>query len=195
MKIYTKTGDEGTTSLFGGRRVSKAHARIEAYGLADHLNAQLGVVCLHVQPRDESGDLRDRLQRVQAELFNLGADLATPLDVQNERIVRLAAGEAEQLEREIDEMEATLSPLTTFILPGGTPAAAHLHVARTTCRQVERAVVLLADQEPINQHVATYLNRLSDWLFVLARVANERAGVADVAWVSPRAQSANGQAS
>ncbi len=190
MKIYTKTGDEGKTSLFGGRRVSKAHARIEAYGLADHLNAQLGVVCLHVPP----GDLLDRLQRVQAELFNLGADLATPLDVQNDYIVRLEAHGVEQLEREIDEMEESLSPLVTFILPGGTPAAAHLHVARTTCRQVERAVVALADMEPINQQVATYLNRLSDWLFVLARIANARAGVADVPWISPRAQPANGRA-
>ncbi len=190
MKIYTKTGDEGKTSLFGGRRVSKAHARIEAYGLADHLNAQLGVVCLHLS----SGALLERTQRVQAELFNLGADLATPLDVQNDHIVRLGAREAEQLEREIDEMEETLSPLTTFILPGGTPASAHLHVARTTCRQVERAVVALADREPINQHVATYLNRLSDWLFVLARVANARAGVADVPWISPRAQSTNARA-
>ncbi len=189
MKIYTKTGDEGKTSLFGGRRVSKAHERIEAYGLADHLNAQLGVVCLHVQP----GDLLERLQRVQAELFNLGADLATPLDVENDYIVRLEAREVEQLEQEIDEMEESLSPLTTFILPGGTPAAAHLHMARTTCRQVERAVVVLADMEPINQQVATYLNRLSDWLFVLARVANARAEVADVPWVSPRAQSTNGR--
>lgn len=181
MKIYTKTGDGGETSLFGGRRVSKAHVRIEAYGLVDQLNAQLGVTRLHVADADLDG----LLHRVQCELFSLGADLATPLDVRSDYIVRMSDDLALRLEAEMDEMDAELSPLTTFILPAGVAAAAYLHLARTICRTAERAVVLLAEHESITTAALTYLNRLSDWLFTLARYMNHRAETADVPWISP----------
>ena len=181
MKIYTKTGDMGETALFGGRRVSKAHARIEAYGLVDQLNAQLGIVALHVDDRELSAFI----QRVQSQLFDLGADLATPLDVKSDYIVRVSADQIEKLEQEIDQMETELSPLKTFILPGGSAAAAHLHMARTICRQAERATVHLSSIEQINENALIMLNRLSDWFFVMARLANHRQQIADIPWISP----------
>lgn len=186
MKIYTKTGDAGQTGLFGGRRVSKAHIRIEAYGVVDKLNAQLGVVRHHLA--DTSAGLAEIdavLHRIQSELFVLGADLATPLEVESSYIPRVDEEQIARLEREIDQFDAALSPLQSFILPGGSGAAAYLHLARTTCREAERATVHLSTEEPINHHALIYLNRLSDWLFTVARYANERQGVADVPWVSP----------
>lgn len=184
MKIYTKTGDMGETTLFGGRRVSKANARIESYGLVDQLNAQLGIVMLHV----DDPELSTLIQRVQSQLFDLGADLATPVDVESDYIVRVSSTQVEQLEQEIDQMETELAPLKTFILPGGTPAAAHLHMARTICRQAERATVHLSSIEPINEYALILLNRLSDWLFVMARLANHRNQTPDIPWISPTAK-------
>ena len=186
MKIYTKTGDAGQTGLFGGRRVSKAHIRIEAYGIVDKLNAQLGVVRHHLADQAESYAYLDTLlHRIQSELFILGADLATPLEVESSYITRLEETQIQQLEQEIDQFEELLAPLKSFILPGGTGAAAYLHMARTTCREAERATVHLSTEEPINQHALIYLNRLSDWLFTAARYANQHQGVADVPWISP----------
>lgn len=189
-KIYTKTGDAGETTLFGGRRVSKSHARIEAYGLVDQVNAELGVARLYVG----ASELDALLHRVQSELFTIGADLATPHDVRSDYIVRTSDLMVEQLEHEIDQFEAELPPLKTFILPGGTPGAAHLHLARTLCRNAERATVHLSTYEAVSPAAVRYLNRLSDWLFVLARVANHRQQVDDIPWISPANVRQSGQA-
>ena len=177
MKIYTKTGDAGETGLFGGPRVRKDHARIEAFGTVDELNSHLGVIRTH----PAAAEFDPLLRRVQGELFDLGAQLATPkADVE-----RITAGHVEALEKEIDVHDGTLAPLTTFILPTGTPLAAAIHVARTVCRRAERRVVTLA-AEPgatIPSNAIEYLNRLGDLLFVLAREANRRDGVADDPWI------------
>ncbi|NJN66047.1 MAG: cob(I)yrinic acid a,c-diamide adenosyltransferase [Chloroflexaceae bacterium] len=179
MKIYTRTGDNGTTGLWGGQRVTKDAPRVAAYGEVDELNAMLGVVrASGVDPM-----LDEALGRVQQELFVVGADLATPGEAT--RIDRTSAESAARLEQEIDQFEAELEPLRQFILPGGALPSAYLHLARTICRRAERCVVALAAAEPVNQAVLTYFNRLSDWLFVLARLVNVRAGVADVPWNSP----------
>lgn len=179
MKIYTKTGDLGETSLFGGRRLPKHHIRIEAYGTVDEMNAVLGLAVAHCP----LPDLRASLERVQAELFELGADLATPLDAQTSHIVRVHEANVQWLEGEIDAWEATLPPLQNFILPGGSETGALLHIARTVCRRAERAVTALAEVEPVNEQTLRYLNRLSDWLFVLARVVNHRQGVTETQWL------------
>jgi cob(I)alamin adenosyltransferase len=177
MKIYTKTGDAGETGLFGGPRVRKDHARIEAFGTVDELNSHLGVLRTH----PGAAVFDPLLRRVQGELFDLGAQLATP----NAAAERITAKHVEALEREIDAHEKTLTPLTTFILPTGTPLAAAIHVARTVCRRSERRVVTLA-AEPgatIPANAIEYLNRLGDLLFVLARETNRRDGVADDPWI------------
>lgn len=181
MKVYTKTGDSGQTSLFGGQRISKGHQRIEAYGIVDKLNAQLGVVRVHL----EDADLDDLVHRIQSELFTLGADLATPNPVQSPHLQRVSPPFIARLEGEIDGFEAELPRLQSFILPGGSVASAYLHVARTTCREAERATVRLAEADPVNELAVIYLNRLSDWLFVLARLVNHRHHVADVPWHAP----------
>lgn len=178
MKIYTRTGDDGTTALFSGGRVSKAHLRVEVYGTVDELNSILGVVRT-LQPYSD-----DMLARIQHELFVLGADLATPLDASSRHTVRVSADAVARLEAEIDRLTADLPPLTNFILPGGSPAAAHLHVARTVCRRAERLAVALAEHAALGEWVVPYLNRLSDFLFTLARWENLRAGAPDVKWVS-----------
>ena len=179
MKIYTRTGDEGTTALFGGDRVVKSHPRIEAYGTVDELNSVVGVVIAHL---DAGADrLSGVLGRIQHELFDLGADLATP-EHSRASVARVGGAHAAALEADIDAFEADLAPLRRFILPGGTPAAAHLHVARTVCRRAERLTVEAATREPINEGAVVYLNRLSDLFFVLARWANHAASVADVEW-------------
>ncbi len=181
MKIYTKTGDGGETGLWGGKRVRKDGARINAYGSVDELNAVLGIVRACELP-----DGVDALvQRIQNELFVLGSDLATPGEAA--RIPRIQEHYIQQLEAEIDQFEAELEPLKNFILPGGTMAAAQIHLARTVCRRTERGIITLAGMEEINPFVLPYVNRLSDWLFVLARVANARAGVPDVLWHNPLA--------
>ncbi len=179
MKIYTKTGDEGTTGLLGPGRVSKDDARLEAYGTLDETNAVLGVARASGLGAEE--DLV--LARIQAELFAAGASLADP-NPEGKFHAGLSVDHVATLEREIDAMEAQLKPLTSFILPGGTSAAAHLHMARTTCRRAERAVVHLArlPDEFVAPILVPYLNRLSDHLFVLARFVNQRAGAPDVPW-------------
>lgn len=180
MKIYTRTGDEGTTGLFGGQRVAKTHPRVEAYGALDELNAVLGLAAAWTV----DADLRARLEVVQARLFTLGADLATPADTAASAWIRRVPPEwTSELEAEMDAMDGELGPLASFILPGGTPTAAGLHLARTVCRRAERASVRArASGEPINDHVLAYLNRLGDWLFVAARLANARADVRETPW-------------
>jgi cob(I)alamin adenosyltransferase len=178
MKIYTKTGDKGTTSLFSGGRVSKAHQRVEAYGTVDELNAVIGVARAH-HPTAQTDAW---LEQVQRQLFHLGADLATPLDAQAEWVVRLEAATITWLENTIDTMTEALPPLTNFILPGGTLAAAQLHVARTVCRRAERLVVMLAEHETLNPQTLIYLNRLSDFLFTLSRWENLQSGESEEKW-------------
>lgn len=180
MKIYTRTGDAGETGLFGGGRVPKDALRVHAYGTVDECNAALGLA----RAAGLDPELDALLAQVQAQLFVVGADLATPGE--HAHTSRVGADEVAFLERAIDGLEAGLEPLRQFILPGGTAAAAHLHMARTVCRRAERWAVSLAHAEPINPQVLSYLNRLSDLLFVMARAANARAGQSDVPWVSPR---------
>lgn len=178
MKIYTKTGDDGTTSLFSGGRVLKNHLRVEAYGTIDELNSVLGVArAHHAHPRTDTW-----ITKVQRQLFNLGADLATPLDAKADWVVRMDAATVAWLEQSIDEMTDELPELKNFILPGGSLAAANIHVARTICRRAERIVVDLQAQEPIGDHVVNYLNRLSDFLFTLARWENMQAGIPEDKW-------------
>jgi cob(I)alamin adenosyltransferase len=178
VKIYTKTGDDGTTGLFGGGRVKKASSRVEAYGTVDELNAALGVA--RATGLDEPTD--DTLAHAQIDLFTLGAELAcVPGKEATLAMPLLNDEDIGRLERDIDEAEATLMPLKTFILPAGSPQAAALHLARTVCRRAERAVVGVEDAPP-RREVVVYLNRLSDLLFVLARQANATARVADVPW-------------
>ncbi len=178
MKIYTRGGDEGKTTLFAGGRVSKNHARLHAYGTVDELNSVLGVVLAAGTPET----LAAPLQRVQRELFIVGADLATPLEAPSNYVVRVSAQLTAALEAEIDEWDAQLPPLKHFILPGGTLCAALLHQARTVCRRAERWVVALQDSQEINGEALRYLNRLSDWLFVTARYANHLANMPEVIW-------------
>ncbi len=177
MKIYTKTGDAGETGLFGGTRVSKASAKVSAYGDVDELNSVLGLARL--SPIDEPHDAL--LAAIQSELFDLGAELASRAG-KDPGVAKIDDARIEELERAIDRAESELTPLTSFILPGGTHAAAHLHLARTVCRRAERSVVALAQTDPVRPEVLRYLNRLSDLLFVLARLANARGGVPDVRW-------------
>jgi cob(I)alamin adenosyltransferase len=181
MKIYTKTGDKGETGLFGGGRVSKSHPRVEAYGDIDELNAMIGLArSIEMMPR-----IDEVLAPVQRDLFSLGALLATPnrdkVKQQLEK-ARIDDTRVAELERAIDDGEAELEPLTAFILPGGTPKSAALHVARTVCRRAERKVISLGGEVDVPPIVVKYLNRLSDLLFVLARVANRRAGAPEVIW-------------
>lgn len=181
LKIYTKTGDSGDTGLFGGGRVSKDHPRVAAYGEVDELNAFIGMArSVDMMPR-----IDEVLAPVQVDLFALGALLATPdIDRMKKQLGKARISEARiaQLEQAIDDGEAELEPLKAFILPGGTPKAAALHVARTVCRRAERAVIGLQKEVEVPQVVIIYLNRLSDLLFVLARVANRRAGAGEVTW-------------
>ena len=178
-RIYTRTGDAGETGLFGGGRVSKAAARVAAYGEVDELNAVLGWVLLKV----DDAAVRDRLRDIQADLFTLGAHLATPPDARSRgHLPPLPAERVPEFERWIDDAEAELAPLRSFILPGGAEAGAALHVARTVCRRAERAVVALAAEEQVEATVLVYLNRLSDLLFDLARLANQRAQHPETPW-------------
>ncbi len=180
MKIYTKTGDAGETGLFGGPRVAKDAARVEAYGAVDELNAALGATLA----RCGDGDLGSLLTAIQAQLFTLGAELATPPGAARARAALPPVEPAwiAALEAAIDRLEAELPPLRHFILPGGAPLAADLHVARAVCRRAERRVISLHHGEPLAAEVLAYLNRLSDFLFVAARAANHRAGVKETIW-------------
>ncbi len=176
MKLYTKVGDDGSTSLFGGSRVSKTDLRVVAYGCVDELNAALGVAV----GTCEDAEIKAFLQQIQSELFVVGAELATPSTAQPR--TQLAEDRIAALEGLIDRSDEECPPLTQFILPGGSPTAAHLHLARTVCRRAERATVELAAKEPVRNAIMVYLNRLGDLLFALARLANHRAGMPDVPW-------------
>jgi ATP:cob(I)alamin adenosyltransferase len=182
MKIYTKTGDEGQTGLFGGPRVRKDDVRIEAYGTVDELNAAIGLA--RCQPLPPAID--QCLLRVQSELFSVGAELATP-DPQKHGTTLVGERQIAALEASIDQLEETLPPLKNFILPGGSPAAAMLHVARGICRRAERRVVTLASQPKVaaTAHLIRYLNRLGDYLFVAARSAGQHASIAEIPWEKP----------
>jgi cob(I)alamin adenosyltransferase len=175
-RIYTKGGDKGETSLGDGGRVKKHALRVEAYGTVDEANAAIGVARLHAE-----GAVLEMLARIQNDLFDLGADLCTPeTGRKSEGALRILPSQTERLEREIDAMNAELKPLDSFILPGGTPLAAQLHVARTVTRRAERLVTALAEAETLNPEAIKYVNRLSDHLFVLSRVANRETG--DILW-------------
>jgi cob(I)alamin adenosyltransferase len=176
-RIYTRGGDKGETSLGDGTRVPKQALRVEAYGTVDEANAAIGLARLHADPDSDA-----MLARIQNDLFDLGADLCTPEDGRRAAgALRIVAAQVERLEREIDRMNAALRPLESFILPGGTPAAAYLHLARTVTRRAERLVCALATEESVNPQVVKYLNRLSDHLFVLGRRVNDN-GARDVLW-------------
>jgi cob(I)alamin adenosyltransferase len=176
-RIYTKTGDTGETGLGDGSRVAKDHPRVTAYGTVDELNAVLGLIVA------QSAEFQELLRSIQNDLFDVGADLCVPQTPQEApaKSLRVRAEQAERLEKEIDRYNADLQPLRSFVLSGGAPAAAWCHLARTVCRRAERDVVALSHAESINPQVVIYLNRLSDLLFVLARVAN-RNGQDDVLW-------------
>ncbi len=179
MKIYTKTGDDGSTGLFGGPRVRKDDPRIEAYGDVDELNASLG----WARSRELPEAIDELLHQIQNDLFTAGAQLATP-DPEKQLAAAIGLDDIEALENAIDHFDANLPPLKNFILPGGTSAAAALHAARTICRRAERRIITLAqtDGTTISPDLIVYINRLSDLLFVLARSANFTAGVEDVPW-------------
>ncbi|HEY3876040.1 MAG TPA: cob(I)yrinic acid a,c-diamide adenosyltransferase [Candidatus Kapabacteria bacterium] len=179
MKIYTKTGDDGTTGLFGGGRVPKDSARIAAYGDVDELNSFIGFCAAAAQEQE----MESFLKRIQEDLFVLGADLATPLETRSTyNVPRITEENAKRLERAIDEHTALLPDLKKFILPGGSELASRFHLGRTVCRRAERSLVHLAASEEIGTFDVIYLNRLSDLLFTLARRANQLTGVGDVEW-------------
>jgi len=182
MKIYTKTGDDGQTGLFGGPRVRKDDVRIEAYGTVDELNAALGLArCQPLPP-----EIDQCLLRVQSELFSVGAELATP-DPQKHGTALIGQRQIAALETAIDQLEATLPALRNFILPGGSPGAAHLHLARGICRRAERRVVTLASQPQasVSHQIIHYLNRLGDYLFVAARAIGQHASIPEIPWEKP----------
>ena len=181
MKIYTKKGDEGNTALFGGEQTTKTSPRIEAYGTVDELNSVLGMV-LSSKPSPRGNEI---LTELQSLLFVLGADLATP-EKTKARIDRIEEHHIELMESYIDELEENLPPLKSFILPGGTPAASALHLARTVCRRAERAAFHLKEIETVSDHLLIFLNRLSDLLFVMARYENHAAGKPDTPWIPER---------
>ena len=179
-RIYTRTGDQGETALGNGDRVPKYDLRVASYGTVDETNATVGLARLH------GGAMDAALARISNDLFDLGADLCTP-DMENDAVapyprLRMIAAQVDRLEREIDAMNERLTPLRSFVLPGGAPLAAQLHLCRTVCRRAERLVVELAAFEPVNPEAIKYLNRLSDWFFVAGRIANDD-GARDVLWV------------
>ncbi len=178
MKIYTKTGDRGETALFANGRVYKNDTRVEAYGTVDELNSWLGLVRTYDLPEAAS----DWLETIQNDLFVIGSDLATPIDSSPDWLVRMTPAPTLALEAAIDQMDLELTPLAAFILPGGTPAAASTHIARTVCRRAERLCVSLLQNEGVNAHTLVYLNRLSDFLFTLARYINLKAGESETKW-------------
>jgi cob(I)alamin adenosyltransferase len=180
-KIYTRTGDDGTTALGSGERRPKYDLRVSAYGTVDETNAAIGVVRLHLA---DNPVLDRMLGLIQNDLFDLGADLAVPQREGKAERLRMLASQVERLERDIDTLNAELSPLTSFVLPGGTAASAYLHLARTICRRAERVMVELAarPEEPVSEAGIQYMNRLSDFLFVASRFQNGK-GAGDVLWV------------
>ena len=187
MKIYTKTGDNGQTGLFGGQRVSKSSLRIASYGHIDELNSLLSVCrALNESDSKNKNDFLEKiLHELQQDLFVVGADMATPLDTSNAsiKIERISDKYVTKLEKWIDEIDLKLSALKNFILPGGTILASHLHLARCVCRRAERAIVALQSKEPINTIVVIYVNRLSDLLFMMGRHTNTIAGKSEEIWL------------
>lgn len=180
MKLYTKTGDTGETGLFGGQRVSKSHDRVESYGTLDELNSTLGVVRLYTSELKKEDTL---LEKIQNDLFVLGADLATPHDSKlSFKVERIGSHHSELLEQNIDYYQDSCPPFQFFVLPGGVPSAAHLHVARTICRRAERLIVKMNDPIGEFKHIIVYLNRLSDLLFIMARYLNLKAGIKEEEW-------------
>lgn len=182
MKIYTRGGDKGKTSLFGGTRVSKSAIRLHAYGTLDELNAVIGSA---IADTTLSGSVKTQLLWIQSLLFQIGADLATPLE-SGANILRMDTSHASTLEKWIDDMETHLAPLTSFILPGGSPAGAKLHEARTVCRRAERWIVELMNSEPVTEAVIVIVNRLSDYLFVAARFVNHKLDIPEAIVSIPR---------
>ncbi|MBP3193593.1 cob(I)yrinic acid a,c-diamide adenosyltransferase [Natronogracilivirga saccharolytica] len=180
MKIYTKSGDHGETSLFGGQRVSKNHSRIDAYGTVDELNTIIGIA----RTADPVPEIEQLLDQLQNELFVLGADLATPPE-KSSRVQRVGNDQVSLLEESIDRLEKSLEPLTSFILPGGSSCSAYLHHARTVCRRAERICFSCKQSEIISQEALIFLNRLSDLLFVMARFQNKAKRIDDVKWQAP----------
>lgn len=178
MKIYTKTGDSGTTSLLGGARVSKAHLRIDAYGTVDELNSFLGL--LRDQPVNENR--KDILKEIQDRLFTLGAELATEPGKDNIVKPDLFDSDILRLEHEMDAMDADLAPLKNFILPGGHPSISYAHIARTVCRRAERTCIALSEESPVAPIVIQYLNRLSDYFFILGRKMAKELNIEEVKW-------------
>lgn len=178
MKIYTKFGDTGDTALYGGTRTRKDALRIEAIGAVDELNAHIG----YAQTLVADADVAELLSQIQNHLFALGADLATPTAHTKSDMLRIAADFTTEIEAAIDKISEELPPLTNFILPGGCPGGAVLHIARTVCRRSERCIVRLANEEAVNPEAIRFLNRLSDLLFVLARVVNHRADATEEIW-------------
>ena len=185
MKLYTRTGDDGTTGLFSGARVSKDHPRIEAYGTVDELNAVLGLVLSACDPGHPfERRLREVVGTIQSRLFDIGADLATPEGAkQQSRIRRIDDGDVAEAESWIDEVEAANPPLKAFVMPAGTELACRLHLARTVCRRAERTISSLGSIEPVGEALLRYMNRLSDLLFAMARRANHERGQPDVPWM------------
>jgi cob(I)alamin adenosyltransferase len=186
MKLYTRTGDDGTTGLFSGARVSKDHPRIEAYGTVDELNAVLGLV-LAACDRGHAFERRTHevISALQSRLFDIGADLATPEGAkQQAKIHRIDDADVSEAEAWIDEMESANPPLRTFVMPAGTEVAARLHLARTVCRRAERAIISLGSIEPVGDPLLRYMNRLSDLFFAMARRANHERGIPDAPWTA-----------
>jgi cob(I)alamin adenosyltransferase len=203
MKLYTRSGDDGSTGLFGGDRVPKDHPRVEAYGCVDELNAAIGLVAVEVRRMREMGDreatgamtaaCRNLMLHIfadlQPRLFDIGADLATPEGAKHEaKIQRITEEQVSEVEKWIDEIESGNTPMKQFVMPGGTELASRLHLARTICRRAERAMVHLSHSEPVSPGAIVYINRVSDLLFAMARRANREAGVEDVPWTPAKSR-------
>jgi cob(I)alamin adenosyltransferase len=181
-RIYTRTGDDGTTGLVGGARVKKTSQKVAAYGDVDELNSHLGVCVEHLSPAS-AHLIKDKLTTIQNELFDIGAELATPADAHWEGMLKAGPEHVQRLEQWIDELNTPIPPLTSFILPGGSPLAAQLHVARTVCRRAERSILELHEQEPVARPILEYINRLSDLLFVMSRAVNHALNAPEVLWI------------
>ena len=181
-KVTTKTGDKGNTTLAGGQKVSKSSLRIEAYGGIDELNAYLGLIIELCKEKKELGNLHQTILRIQNELFNLGTQLAVLPEDRRENTPAIEEKNIVQLEEEIKNFNSQLKPLTSFLLPGGDLIVAHFHVARTICRRVERSIVRLAENEKLDGNEITYVNRLSDWLFVVSRFVAKKLNKKEILW-------------
>jgi len=188
VKLYTRTGDDGTTGLFGGQRVSKDHPRVAAYGTVDELNACIGLAGAACRADNElHKQFLDIFAQLQSRLFDIGADLATPEGNKHEKkVVRISDEHVHEVEQWIDTIDADNKPMKSFILPGGSDLAARLHLARTVCRRAERLMISLGHSEPVSDGAVIYVNRVSDLLFAMARRANDDAGKPDVPWVPAR---------